>query len=210
MREQLIAFHFCGNRCLRWRVKHPYVIPATTMNDPCHEPTSSFVESDTTEPTCVVTVQFLVFQILLSGCAAEIGKPVVLSIPISMVNVELRPLPDHVEPDQPVLQITYPFNLDRAITVGTVFTTCSSTDAVQSPTFHLPSEHTRLRVVIQQFPQTFLSQHHSSPVTFTKRCRVSVASTGNPQQHRPGETHITTATASSAQRTQASAVPLVH
>jgi len=151
MGEQSVTLRFSCDSSLLRSVKDADVITPTVVKNTSNKPTRAFVKGDATVTTGIVDVQFLVFKILLAGRRSQIEKPVLFSVAVDVIHILLGPLASNVEPREAVLKINATHDLEYAISVRAIVTTCALTRDNMPPAINHPCEQPGHWIVGQQF-----------------------------------------------------------
>ena len=95
-----------------------------------------------------------ILQIAKPSNLSQIGKRVIKSIAIDVVNMAFRHSASYIKPRQSMRQSFDVVNSNRNVS-GAVDRSCSFSNKIRTPMVFAPSKNASLRVVIQRFAQMF-------------------------------------------------------
>lgn len=144
--------------CLRGRVtrgeKPQVTLPAFghDLRDPL---LVARAPSDAKDSASAVSPRALhVLRVLRPRCFAQVGNPVVGPVAVNVVNHTCRPRAIHVQPSKPMRWVQRAADVDADVPVMLALAASGSAHKVGSKLAFEPSEHPRIRVIVQQFAQT--------------------------------------------------------
>ena len=102
----------------------------------------------------------LVFHVLLFCYIAQIIKSVVISLPVYVINLTLRPRSGHIQPSKSMAFII--FLINRSHQIAFVGKTSGHAPLFDACLFDAPREHSRRWVVVKHFFEPSLRKHLGS------------------------------------------------